>query len=83
MQNCANPECLNHSFTSDTRQHWVQIEESRLVGELRGQGPEQRLFAAVACSKRCAVVVLSAAADADDAAAVAEPDRLDGVYEQP
>jgi hypothetical protein len=39
-----------------------------MAGELRGQGPVQHLFAAVACSKRCAVAVLTAALPEEDAA---------------
>jgi hypothetical protein len=63
---CANPECPNVQFVNDVRGHWVQVEEIRLAGELRGQGPVQRLFAAVACSKRCAIAVLTAALSTDD-----------------
>lgn len=55
----------------------------QMVGELRGQGPEQRLFAPVTCSKRCAAAVLSAAADADDAAAAVRRSPLAGMFEQP
>lgn len=83
MSNCANPECAEHSFLADTRNHWVQVEEVQLVGELRGQGPTQRRFAAVACSKRCAIAVLTAAADAEDAAKATESDRMSRMYEQP
>lgn len=78
---CGNPSCPNRGFSKDTRSRWVQVEETQLIGELRGQGPAQRLFAAVACSKRCAAMILTAASDADDAAA--EPDPFAGAFEQP
>ena len=83
MDNCSNPECAEHPLMANTRDHWVQVEEVRLVGELRGQGPAQRRFAAVTCSKRCAIAVLTAAADADDAAKAAEPERISRLFEQP
>lgn len=73
---CANPDC-DPGPLGGTRDHWVQIEELRLVGEMRGQGPVQRRFAAVTCSKRCAAAVLTSAADADDAAAAREPNYFE------
>lgn len=76
---CANPECDDNP-DSGTRDRWVQIEEIQLVGETRGQGPMQRRFAAVACSKRCAIAVLTAAADADDAAAAGDAGRRERLY---
>lgn len=83
MDNCANTECAEHPLMANTRDHWVQVEEVRLVGELQGQGPAQRRFAAVTCSKRCAIAVLTAAADVEDAANAAEADRVSRLYEQP
>jgi hypothetical protein len=42
------------------RSHWVQIHEMEYTGPRQGEGEVQHLFAAVACSKHCAVAVLTA-----------------------
>jgi hypothetical protein len=56
-------------FTSpagvELSQHWVQVEEVNLAGALVGEGPVQRLFAPMTCSKRCAVAVLAAEVSAE------------------
>lgn len=83
MDNCANPDCTNQSFPANIRNHWVQIEEVHLAGQMQGEGPVQRRFAAVTCSKRCAIAVLSPIADAEDAAKAAESDRMSRVFAQP
>lgn len=83
MDNCANPDCMEPPLLANTRVHWVQVEEVRLIGREIGEGPAQRRFAAVTCSKRCAIAVLTAAADAEDAAKATERDRMDRLYEQP
>lgn len=63
---CANPDCpdAGGSLTSQ----WVQIEQIHLAGPRVGEGPLQRSFAALTCSKRCAVAVLTAELPAEDAA---------------
>lgn len=60
--------------------HWVQITETRLAGQHRGEGPEQRVFAAVTCSKRCAIAVLSEPAEVEEAQARAERERMDRTF---
>jgi hypothetical protein len=65
MSRCANPTCTKPNF-NDLRQRWVQVEEVRLVGSQLGEGPVQRLFAAVTCSKQCAADVLVAAELAEE-----------------
>ncbi|MDN5918545.1 MAG: hypothetical protein L0I76_26180 [Pseudonocardia sp.] len=80
---CANPDCTGGPLSGSTRDHWVQIEEVQLVGSMRGEGPVQRRFSAVTCSKRCAAVVLASAADVDDTMAARESERLDGMFPQP
>lgn len=80
MDKCANPECPKSSFQASTRNHWVQIEEVRLVGQAQGEGPVQRQFAAVTCSKRCAIAVLTPDADAEDIAEAAESDRVGQMF---
>ena len=54
--------------TMSMRHHWVQVEEVKFAGDQAEQSVVQRPFAAVACSRRCAVVVLTAALPAEDAA---------------
>lgn len=85
MARCANPDCpddVANAFGGLTN-HWVQLEEVNLVGQRQGEGPLQRPFAAVACSKRCAAAVLLAAADADDAAAAQQKETRERSYDQP
>lgn len=73
---CANPDCSPGPI-GGIRDHGVQSEELQLVGQMQGQGPVQHRFAAVACSKRCAAAVLTAAADADDMAPARTPDPFE------
>lgn len=80
MARCANPKCPNASLSPlGLRGHWVQIEEISLqqVGESPSAGAVQHSFAAVTCSKRCAVVVLTAALPAEEA----ERERADKLFE--
>ncbi len=63
MTKCANPDC---PWSADVMSsHWVQVQEVRLeqVGADNSSGVVKHEFAAVACSKRCAAAVLSAAAE--------------------
>ncbi|MDB4872829.1 MAG: hypothetical protein JWL97_3833 [Gemmatimonadales bacterium] len=80
MISCANPDCPSHSHSELTMSHhWVQVEELQFqrIGDGPGAttGVVQRLFAAATCSKRCAAVVLTAAADVEDATRPPSPFR--------
>src|SRR5215212_3482270 len=76
---CANPECPDRPRIPGLN-HWVQSEEVEFTGSRRGEGPVRRLFAAVACSQRCAVAVMSAELPAKDAADAAVRQRLDDLF---
>ncbi len=75
---CANPDCPD--IGDDLRSQWVQIEQLHLAGPRVGEGPLQRPFAAVTCSKRCAVAVLTAAIEAEQPAEDAARERLDRMF---
>jgi hypothetical protein len=79
MPQCANPECPNADFHPlGLDNQWVQIEELHLkqVGGQPGAGAIQHSFAAITCSKRCAVAVLTAELPAEDAAR----ERVDKIF---
>jgi hypothetical protein len=70
MPRCANPDCPNAELLPlGLQQHWVQVQEVVLqqVGERPSAGVVQHSFAAITCSKRCAVAVLTAQLPAEDA----------------
>lgn len=70
MARCANPDCPD-ADRSDLamRHHWVQVHEVDLeqVGQQEMAGTVRHLFAALTCSKRCAVAVLTAELPAEEA----------------
>jgi len=69
MPRCANPHCTNATITElAMRRHWVQVHEIELqqVGQAESAGIVQHLFAAVTCSKRCAIAVLNAGLPAEE-----------------
>ena len=79
MPRCANPECPDAELLPlGLQSHWVQIEEVSLqqAGERPGAGAVQHSFAAITCSKRCAVAVLTAALAAVEAAS----ERVDRLF---
>lgn len=80
---CANLDCDQGPLSGSTRDRWVQIEEVQLVGSMRGEGPVQRRYSAVTCSKRCAAVVLASAADVDDVVGARESKRRESLFPQP
>jgi len=70
MPRCANPDCPDAPYTDLAMpHHWVQVHEIELqqVGQSQSVGAVQHLFAAVTCSKRCAVAVLNAGLPAEEA----------------
>jgi hypothetical protein len=62
---------------------WVQVEEVKLVGQHRGEGPVQRPFAIVTCSKACAVKVLAAAVEAEELAEQQQEETRKHMYDKP
>jgi hypothetical protein len=70
MPRCANPACPDAPFAGLAIQHhWVQVQEVQLqqAGHAQSVGAVQHHFAAVTCSKRCAVAVLNAELPAEEA----------------
>lgn len=70
MPRCANPECPDVDLSGLTmRHHWVQVHEIEMqqTGQTEMVGAVQHHFAALICSKRCAVAVLTAQLPAEDA----------------
>lgn len=61
MATCANPECPDDMGWDSSRwTSWVQVEQTMLVTDgHNGSHVVQKNLAAVTCSKRCAIAVLS------------------------
>lgn len=66
MARCANPECPNKEYGLDLNGHWVQVQELNVIRSPSNDGPIQHVFAAVTCSKRCAIEVLTPQLPAED-----------------
>jgi len=70
MPRCANPACPDATIIDLTRRHrWVQVREIELQqdGQVESTGTVQHLYAALTCSKSCAIAVLNAGLLADEA----------------
>ena len=70
MTKCANPECPEATYAGNhgLRDRWVQVEETDVVNrDTAGTESKRRTFAAVTCSKRCAVIVLMSQLSPEDA----------------
>lgn len=70
MPRCANSDCPDaHIAPLAIEHHWVQVHEVQLqqAGQAASAGAVQHHFAAVTCSKRCAVAVLTAELPAEEA----------------
>ena len=81
MPQCANPECPNAAMSTWTmKSHWVQVHEVEYSGVREGEGVVQHQFAAVTCSKRCAVAVLTAALPAEQAAQQAAQEGMQRLF---
>ena len=76
MVKCANEECPNNQYQpAGLRHHWVQLQEIDVEGPV--EHPQTRhVFAAVACSTRCAAVVLLAKLEPEDAERVRRGERF-------
>lgn len=68
MSRCANPECPNVYASVTLASHYVQVTEREFHshGDRPVTADEMTTFAAVTCSKRCAVAVLLPLLDAED-----------------
>lgn len=60
MATCANPDCPDESWNSRLAGSWVQVAETTLISvDHNGGRAVQTNMAAVTCSRRCAIAVLS------------------------
>lgn len=60
MATCANPDCSNESWNSQLAGNWVQVAETTLRSvDHNGGRAVQTNMAAVTCSRRCAIAILS------------------------
>ena len=76
MLRCANPQCRD-TMVSDQRigHHRIQLYEIELVhtDQTEGVNATQHVFAAVTCSRKCAIVVLNAELRNEEAESATPP----------
>ncbi|SCL16728.1 hypothetical protein GA0070616_1099 [Micromonospora nigra] len=69
MATCANPDCPEAQWLDTSRwSTWVQVQQTTLApADQHGSHVVQTNFAAVTCSKRCAIAVLGRDLEVEDA----------------